>query len=359
MGNFKEVIRIAGAFVGVIVGAGFASGQELMQFFTSFGLIGLAGSMISIALFIFLAMALSSLGQQYTSSSHKPIVYAICGKYLGIFVDALITFFMFALAVVMIAGGGALGEQLFGIPKLWGSVAVTVLTVLIVCMNVRQVITFIGAATPLLALMVIIVSVVAFSGHEADLHALEAAASTLPRGAGNWVIGALLYVSYNIIAGAPFLIIMGGQSLDRKTAVWGGVLGGVLLGLLMLMIVGSMFARADILAGVPMPMLLLATQFSPFVGIVMGVAIFGMILNTAVGVLYSFSARLLEPGTMKFRLGTVAAGILAFAGSLAGFVQLVGTVFPFFGYLGFVLMICTLVGWLRLRSGTLRLIEAA
>lgn len=35
MGNFKDVIRIAGAFVGVIVGAGFASGQEIMQFFTS------------------------------------------------------------------------------------------------------------------------------------------------------------------------------------------------------------------------------------------------------------------------------------------------------------------------------------
>ena len=29
MGAFKEVSRIAGAFVGVIVGAGFASGQEL------------------------------------------------------------------------------------------------------------------------------------------------------------------------------------------------------------------------------------------------------------------------------------------------------------------------------------------
>ena len=34
----KRSLQIGGAFVGLIVGAGFASGQEIMQYFTSFGL---------------------------------------------------------------------------------------------------------------------------------------------------------------------------------------------------------------------------------------------------------------------------------------------------------------------------------
>jgi len=251
---------------------------------------------------------------------------------------------------VMIAGAGALLEQLAGIPKLWGSVAVTILTIAIVCLDVRRVISFIGSITPLLALMVVIVASSAIVSRDADLEVLQAAAQSQPPGAGNWLIAALLYVSYNIVAGAPFLVIMGGQAVDRKTALWGGVIGGVLLGLLMLLIAGGMFARVDELGGIAMPMLLLATQLSPVVGIIMGVAIFGMILNTAVGVLYSFSARLLEPGTARFRWGTVAAGVLAFIGSLAGFINLVGTVYPFFGYLGFVLMICTLIGWFRIKT---------
>ena len=349
MANFKEVIRISGAFVGVIVGAGFASGQEIMQFFTSFGTLGLVGVLISSALFIFLAMALATLGQQRASTSHKRVIHAICGRYLGMFVDAMITFFMFAIAVVMLAGAGALLEQLAGIPKLWGSAVVTVLTIAIVCLDVRKVIGFIGSITPLLTLMVIIVAVAAITGRDANLETLEAAAATQPRGAGHWFIAALLYVSYNIVAGAPFLVIMGGQAIDRKTALWGGVIGGALLGALMLLIAGSMFAQVDTLGGVAMPMLLMATQLSPFVGIVMGIAIFGMILNTAVGVLYSFSARVLEPGTPGFRWGTIAAGALAFAGSLVGFIQLVGTVYPFFGYLGFILIICTVIGWIRAR----------
>src|SRR3546814_17985315 len=93
MVNFREAFKISIAFVGVVVGAGFASGQEIMQFFTSFGMVGLVGAVISGALFIFLAMALSPLGQQKASLSHKRVIYDICGKYLGLFFDVLITFF--------------------------------------------------------------------------------------------------------------------------------------------------------------------------------------------------------------------------------------------------------------------------
>lgn len=350
MSSFKEISRIAGAFVGVIVGAGFASGQEVMQFFTSFGMAGMAGVLVSSVLFIFLAMALSTLGQHHGSTSHRRVIHAICGKVLGTFVDAMITFFMFAIAVVMLAGAGALLEQLAGIPRLWGSAAVTLLTVTIVCLDIRKVISFIGSITPLLIVLVVIVSTAALAGRDARLDTLEAAAAQQPRGAANWLVGALLYVSYNIMAGAPFLVIMGGQALDRKTALWGGLIGGALLGGLMLLITGGMLAQVDKLGGVAMPMLLLASQLSPFLGIVMGVAIFGMILNTAVGVLYSFSARILEPDTSQFRWGTIIAGLLAFLGSVAGFVQLVGTVYPLFGYLGFVLIVCTVTGWLRSRA---------
>lgn len=359
MVDSKEVLRIAGAFVGVLVGAGFASGQEIMQFFTGFGMWGMAGALLSSALFIFLAMALSSLGQQQASLSHKQVIHAICGKWLGMFIDALITFFMFAVTVVMLAGAGALLEQLVGVPRLWGSAATTVVTVLIVCLDVRKVIGFIGSITPLLMVMTVIVAVVAIAGHNADIAALNLAAAKQPQGASHWFIAALLYVSYNIVAGAPFLVIMGGQTVNRRTALWGGIVGGLLLSLLMLLIAGGMFAQVDSLDGVAMPLLLLASRISPLLGTLMGITIFGMIVNTAVGVLYSFSARVLESGTARFRWGTIVAGVAAFVCSLVGFIKLVGTVYPFFGYLGFVLMACTMMGWFRLKTSVTQQIDAS
>lgn len=108
----KESLKIAGAFVGVIVGAGFASGRELLLMFVDFGVWGLLGAVVSAALFTFLGMALAGMGSRLQATSHKDVVYALCGRYLGTFVDLMITFFMFAVTVVMLAGGGVAGAAI-------------------------------------------------------------------------------------------------------------------------------------------------------------------------------------------------------------------------------------------------------
>lgn len=343
----KESLKIAGAFVGVIVGAGFASGRELLLMFVDFGVWGLLGAVVSASLFIFLGMALAGMGSRLRASSHKDVVNALCGRYLGAFVDLMITFFMFAVTVVMLAGGGALLEQQFGIPALFGSLAVTVIVVAIVCLDVQKVIGMIGAATPLLILTAVAVALYGVATRDLSFGELDQLASQQDAGASHWLLGALLYVSYNIVAGVPFLSIMGGTAKTEKHAIWGGIFGGALLGVLMLVMSLGLLSRLDSVADLPMPMLSIATEISPVLGLVMAVVIFLMILNTAVGTLYSFSARLLPAGTRTFRIGSAAAGALAFVGSLVGFVSLVGQVYPLFGYLGFLLIGAVVLGWLR------------
>lgn len=142
---------------------------------------------------------------------------------------------------------------------------------------------------------------------------------------------------------------MGGAAKGEKQAMWGGILGGALLGVLMLVMSLGLLSRLDSVADLPMPMLSIASEVSPALGLLMALIIFCMILNTAVGTLYSFSARLLPAGTRQFRLGSIAAGALAFVGSLVGFISLVGQVYPFFGYLGFLLIAAVVIGWLRPR----------
>lgn len=343
----KESLKIAGAFVGVIVGAGFASGRELLLMFVDFGVWGLLGAVVSASLFIFLGMALAGMGSRLRASSHKDVVNALCGRYLGAFVDLMITFFMFAVTVVMLAGGGALLEQQFGIPALFGSLAVTVIVVAIVCLDVQKVIGMIGAATPLLILTAVAVALYGVATRGLSFGELDQLASQQDAGASHWLLGALLYVSYNIVAGVPFLSIMGGTAKTEKHAIWGGIFGGALLGVLMLVMSLGLLSRLDSVADLPMPMLSIATEISPVLGLVMAVVIFLMILNTAVGTLYSFAARLLPAGTRTFRIGSAAAGALAFVGSLVGFVSLVGQVYPLFGYLGFLLIGAVVLGWLR------------
>ena len=49
--DWKTIYRVAATAVACVLGAGFVSGQEMWQFFVSFGKIGIVGLAISILLF--------------------------------------------------------------------------------------------------------------------------------------------------------------------------------------------------------------------------------------------------------------------------------------------------------------------
>ncbi|GHC35236.1 membrane protein [Alcaligenes pakistanensis] len=349
MSNIKNILGIAMAFVGVVVGAGFASGQEILQFFSSFGYWGLLGGVVSGICFTVLGMAVGELSQVSVSHSFKEGLYLICGPRLGVVVDIMITFFMYAIAVVMFAGGGSLMEQQWGVPAEYGSIAVMVITVLIVFLRVDRVMAFIGSVTPILVLMVIFLCIYSWNTRDLPLQELDVIAQTKPQGSGHWLMGSLLYVSYNMVVGAPFLMIAGAQATSRRNALLGGLVGGLLLGFLIVLISAGVFGRIDTIGSAALPMLMLASEQSRLLGTIMSVVIFAMILTTSVGVLYSFSARILPPNTRKFNIGTAIAGVLGLVGAKIGFINLVGTVYPFFGYLGFVLMAWILIAWFRLR----------
>ncbi|ASC91685.1 hypothetical protein LQZ44_07770 [Alcaligenes nematophilus] len=349
MSNIKNILGIAMAFVGVVVGAGFASGQEILQFFSSFGYWGLLGGVVSGLCFTILGMAVGELSQVSVSHSFKEGLYLICGPRLGVVVDIMITFFMYAIAVVMFAGGGSLMEQQWGVPAQYGSIAVMLITVLIVFLRVDRVMAFIGSVTPILVLMMIFLCIYSWNTRDLPLEELDVIAQTKPQGAGHWLVGSLLYVSYNMVVGAPFLMIAGAQATSRRNALLGGLVGGLLLGFLIVLISAGVFGRIDTIGSAALPMLMLATEQSKLLGTIMSVVIFAMILTTSVGVLYSFSARIFTPNTRKFNIGTAIAGVLGLVGAKIGFINLVGTVYPFFGYLGFVLMAWILIAWFRLR----------
>lgn len=153
----RKSLQIAGAYVGIIVGAGFASGQEILQFFTSFGLLGIIGGVIATFFFAFLGMQLTQLGSKLQTDSHKAVIYHICGRYLGVVVDIIITFFLFGVTVVMMAGSGSIFEQQFGLPAMAGNVVMAVLTILTVCLNVQKLLSVISWITPYLMVLVLII----------------------------------------------------------------------------------------------------------------------------------------------------------------------------------------------------------
>lgn len=343
----KKSFQIGSAFVGLIIGAGFASGQEVMQYFTSFGMWGTAGGIVATLLFIFLGYTFAQLGNDLQAVSHKGVIYHIGGRYIGAILDFLITFFLFGVAVVMFAGSGSTFEQMFGISTMTGSIIMVTLAILTLLLNTQKIISIIAAITPYLIAIIFIILIYSIFTMDLSLAEADTVAKEQASAAPNWLLSAFLYVSYNLAAGAALLIVMSGGTKDRKTAGLGGILGGLMLGGLIILIHVGMFVKIDIVAGTDMPTLALAEQIHPVIGILMAIALLGMMYNTAVGMFYSFTVRFIAPDSKAYKPAVVIIGLIGFAASLAGFTTLVGKVYSTMGYLGFALIIAAVIAWFR------------
>lgn len=351
----KKSIQIGSAFVGLIVGAGFASGQEVMQYFTSFGTWGLLGALVATLLFMFMGYTLAQIGSDLQAGSHKDVIYHIGGRYVGAILDVLITFFLFGVAVVMFAGSGSTFEQMFGINASTGSIIMAVITLLTLLLNTKKIIGIIASITPYLIAIIFVILIYSIFTMDLSFTEADELARTQSSAASNWVLGAFLYVSYNIAAGAALLIVMSGATDNRREAGLGGLLGGLILGVLIILIHFGMFVKVDVVAGLDMPTLALAKEIHPAIGILMAIALLGMMYNTSVGMFYSFTVRFISTDSKMYRPTIIIVALLGFLASLVGFTTLVEKVYSTMGYIGFVLIITAVIAWVRKRDNVNRL----
>lgn len=343
----KRSLKIASAFIGIVVGAGFASGQEVLQYFTSFGYWGIGTGIVAALLFGYLGMVLTKLGSRMQTTSHEDAVYAIGGKVLGRIIDYTLILTLFGILVVMIAGAGSIFSQQFTLAPSFGRILMTVMVILTIMLNVKKVITIISSITPFLIVMVVGITIYSLTTMDSSLTELAPIAKEQLSTTPHWLLSAINYVSLAIALGASMSLVMGGAEKDEKVAALGGLIGGLGFGVLILLSYFAIFAKVDVVGSSDLPMLALADNISPLLGVIMAIVIFAMIYNTAVSLLLSFSARFMEIGTNRFRIFVIISGAAAFLLSFLGFTALVNWFYPVVGYLGLLLVGALVVADIR------------
>ncbi|MFS0783668.1 hypothetical protein [Bacillus sp. 1P06AnD] len=344
------IFKISSAFIGILIGAGFASGQEILQYFTSFGIKGTVGAVISVILFGYMGMTLMKLGIRTQTDSHQEAIVRISGKHLGRVIDYILVVILFGIGVVMIAGSGSIFRQQFGIPEIAGTVLMTLLVLATVMSNVDQVVKVIALVTPFLIFVVIFLFIYSMFTMDVSFSELDMLAKEQPSAAGHWLVSAINYVSLAIAMGASMTLVMGGDESNERIASIGGLVGGVGVGILVIMSHLAIFANIDQLAGLDMPSLGLANQISPVLGIVYSIVLLGMIFNSAVSMFFSLGTRFFKPKTKKFNGFVFIVLLIGFFASFFGFTQLVSFLYPLFGYLGLLLIGILVVSSFRMKS---------
>lgn len=346
----KNSLRIGGAFVGLIIGGGFASGQEILQYFIAYGWYGIFGAILASLIFAFLGMNIATLGYKLKTSSHKDVVLYIAGPTLGSVIDCLITVFAFCFTVAMFAGAASAFEVLFGMNGFVGSLFMMILTIFTLMLNVQKIINLLALAIPYLMAIILIIVIASIFTMDGSFVEHEQIARTLEV-ERHWMLAALLYVSYNMAVGLPMLAVMGSTVKSKKEAGFGGIIGGLLLGGLILLVYMALLAKMNVILGKPMPTLVLAMDIHPVIGLLMAITLILMIYSTAVGVLYSFVVRFASPSSKMYKPFVIFSAFVAFFASFIGFTTIVGTVYAIMGYLGFFIIAIILWTWLKRRAG--------
>ena len=344
------------AVVGLIVGAGFASGQEMMQYFVAFGRWGIAGAVLAGVVMAAAAAAVLSLASYFLAGEHTAVFDRISSPIMSRILDVAVMVTLFSTGFVMFAGAGANLRQQFDLPLWVGSLLMVVLVALTGMLDVDKVTRIIGAISPFIIVFLVgasIYSIIRADGTLAELEpATEGLLTTLP----NWWVSAVNYVGFNFMVAVSMAIVIGGTHLNPREAGVGGLLGGAIFGGLLIIVSVALFYSVEAVGGDDMPMLTIVDRVNPALGVAMAVVVYGMIYNTAIGMFYALGKRLTRNRKDRFRpvfLGSVAVGL---ALSFIGFQTLVSTVYPAIGYIGIVLIIVVIVARM---TGRAKLAEEA
>ena len=341
------IFKIAAAYIGTVVGAGFASGQEVLRFFTAYGRNGLWGILVSAVLFFFIGWTTLLLGRSLRAESHMPVVHHTNGMLLGTAIDLVVTTFLFGGLCTMLAGAGAIFREQFALAPLWGTLVMAAVTLLTVLTGTRGVVSAISYVVPFLIVSVLFISIRSLSANPVTPEELKQTAS-LAGATPHWLLSAVNYASYNIVISIGVLTPIGAATPDKRKLLWGALLGATGLAVGMLAINFCLLTNISKTAALEVPMAAIAQQISPIVRIAFAVVLFAEVYTTAVGNLYAFSQRLSPRLPRTAVIGVAIA--LALVVAQLGFSNMVRFLYPAVGYGGMLFFGGIAYTWIKKRD---------
>lgn len=323
-------------YLGAVIGAGFASGQEIMQFFVVYGAYGLKGALVATFLFSVLGMLLIYTAHKEGIDSYQEMLNFFFGDKLGVFVDFMLTFFLFLGLSTMLAASGAVFYEHLYLSKDAGILTACVLVIVFLLAGRRGLFLSYNLLVPVKLLFLFLISGYAAFVFRADQ--IEIYTSFMQYdNVSFWLASSFLYVAYNF--SLALVVLTEYRAVTSPlTGMLGAGLGGAVLGVL---IVFTYFALGNFLPHVmyyQVPMLYIAGNISLKVKYVYTVVLWLGILTTALANAYGFALRFSNLTSLSYSFCLVLCMILAVPLSFFSFSGLVGRIYPAFGLLGLLII---------------------
>ena len=354
------IVNTAGAILAYLIGAGFASGQETMQFFSNWGSVG---GCFEIGLIFIVFLAFTYIGVCYIGRTRNAgdikALYAIVGGKIG---GKILSFFVWGYNLgcyfFMISGFGNVLNQQFGLAKPIGNAIAVFLSVGTALLGLKKMVDIIGKIGPVVVGFSLILGIVSafwtFPHIKEGVALLETGAIVVNRAGHSILLSALSYTGTCILIPMAYVAQLGHdlspyREKDTKSIVMLSTLSyGACCILLGLNYLGNI-AECSTAA---IPNLVLANHLISGAGIIFSVIIMLAVYSTMCPILWTCASMLWSnEKSLPYRLFIIACGVVVyFVVLFIPYEALINYIMTYFGYAGALSGVIIIIRYFMLKA---------
>lgn len=328
----KGCMKIAFTYIGAIVGAGFATGQEIYQFFTVFKLKGIIGAVLSTIGFVLFAIMYLDIIYKMPINSYNDLLKLLVGKKIAKIFDISISAFLFASFTIMLAAAFSLVNNHLINSPLVSHIIVISITWFSLKSGIKGIIKINTYLIPILVGVIVTLCIINLTG------SLESMTinSFVPK---NYIFSSITYVSYNLIIGMVVLSSLKGEIYTKKNIIIAPIISGLIMGLMLVLIT---IATSTLRNPSSIPILDLAIGADKFLygTLLLGIGV--AIVTSALASGYGLINRINQTFSLRYSYIVLIITATAVPLSLYGFEDLIKFVYPIFGLVNLIIMAMTI-----------------
>lgn len=329
--------QIGAAYIGTVIGAGFASGQEIMQFFTQYGAIGLLLTCLTGLMFYLCGHAVFYLAKHHRAYDYNSFIIKVCGPRISLVYDCIISMFLFFGTSIMFAGSGAIFEESLGMGRIIGVSLIALLTLLVALKSINGILKINSLVMPILVLVIFLVLIKAIS--ESGPNAIPIKLDSIYNGdLFKPAFAFIFYCSYNIVLALGVLTAFTQNIGSLKVLKRGAFFGGMGLMLLALALNLCLILHIPAILRLSIPVLYIAGMQGVYIKYAVLLCIWLEICTTSIANVFSLANRVAKNRPAAYKFTSLFIILACIPLSLFNFKNLVAFFYPLFGALSMFLI---------------------
>ncbi len=343
----KSILKVVFVIIGTIIGAGFASGQEIWIFFNSYGHLGAFGIILACSISGLLIYKIFKIMQKENLTTYAELLEKISNKkILNQAISIIISLFLIISFYIMIAGMSAYFNQEFGVQNWICSIIMSLLCYFTLKRNMKGIVIVNSILIPCLILFILYLGIKNFNYGINNLYINQ------PNLPWSWIFSSIIYASYNSIVLIPMLVELKEYINTSNKAKVVAILSTLILSIVGICLIYILFRNPNAYK-LELPMVEVVKEFGKIYSYLYGGVVVTAIFTSAISAGYGFLTNQVEKkeftkGDVEKRKNKYYQRLLLIICLIApiianfGFSNLVSKLYPMFGILGLIQIVAIL-----------------